>query len=265
MSGPAAAARTAGETPLSVIVTTRDEERNLAACLGSVQWAADILVVDSGSSDGTCRLAARWADRVVQHPYETPARQKNWAIPQARHQWVLILDADERVTPELAAEIRNLLAAGPACRGYWIYRRNTFLGREMRHGGWQTDRVIRLFARDHARYPDVRVHEEMTVDGPVGVLRGRLLHHTVRSLDSYAERMERYSRWWAEDRAAAGRRAGPWDILSHTVGRFIRMYLLRGGFRDGGHGLVLALMASYSVFLKYAKLWEKGRREPEPD
>jgi glycosyltransferase involved in cell wall biosynthesis len=163
----------APRAPLSVIVTTGNEARNIVACLASVQWAAEIIVVDSGSRDATVELARPLAHQVLEHPYESPARQKNWAIPQARHPWVLILDADERVTPELAAEIRALLAAGPGRRGYWIYRRNTFLGREIRHGGWERDRVIRLFARDHARYPDVQVHEEMQVDGEVGVLRGR--------------------------------------------------------------------------------------------
>ncbi len=260
-----AAAGQDGRAPLSVIVTTADEERNIAACLASVQWADDILVVDSGSQDSTVELARPLAHRVVQHPYESPARQKNWAIPQARHPWVLILDADERATPELEAEIRGLLRSGPACRGYWIYRRNTFLGREIRHGGWERDRVIRFFARDHARYPDVRVHEEMEVDGPVGVLKARMLHHSVRSLAAYGAKMERYSTWWAEERAAAGRRTGALGVAAHALGRFVRMYILKRGFLDGGHGLVLACMASFSVFQKHAKLWERSRSRPEPE
>jgi glycosyltransferase involved in cell wall biosynthesis len=254
-----------GKAPLSVIVTTFNEGANIGACLRSARWADEILVIDSGSTDGTVEVAEQMGGRILRHRYESPARQKNWAIPQARHSWVLILDADERVTPGLEAEIRGLLAAGPSHRGYWIYRRNTFLGREIRFGDWASDRVIRFFSRDHARYPDVRVHEEMEVDGSVGRLTERMLHHSVRSLDQYAEKMERYAIWWAEDRGEAGRHASPWKILTHTWGRFIRMYLLKGGFLDGGHGLVLSLLSSFSVFQKYAKLWERDRTEADPE
>jgi len=257
--------RIPGPVPVTVIVTTHNEAVNIEACLQSIQWAAEVIVVDSGSTDDTVARARPLADQVLDHVYESPARQKNWAIPQARLPWVLILDADERVPAGLAGEIRNLQAAGPACHGYWIYRRNTFLGREIRHGGWERDKVIRFFARDHALYRDVRVHEEMEVDGPVGVLKERLLHHSVRTLVDYGRKMDRYSDWWAEEKAGKGRQAGPGTIFGHTVGRFIRMYLLRSGFRDGGHGLVLALLAAFSVFQKYAKLWERDRREPDPD
>lgn len=257
--------RQAGDVPLTVIVTTFNEAVNIEACLRSVQWAEEILVIDSGSTDTTVALSRPLADRVLDHPYESPARQKNWAIPQARLPWILILDADERAMPGMEAEIRRLLAEGPARHGYWIYRRNTFLGREIRHGGWERDKVIRFFARGHALYKDVLVHEEMEVDGPVGVLQERLMHHSVRSLVEYGKKMDRYSGWWAEEKARQGRHAGPGTILGHTVGRFWRMYLLRGGFRDGGHGLVLSLLASFSVFQKYAKLWERDRREADPD
>ena len=257
--------RRPGRVPLTVIVTTHNEAVNIEACLRSVQWAEEIMVIDSGSTDATVALSGPLADRVLDHPYESPARQKNWAIPQARLPWVLILDADERVTPALEGEIRRLLAEGPACRGYWIYRRNTFLGREIHHGGWERDKVIRFFSRDHALYKDVLVHEEMEVQGSLGVLKERMLHHSVRSLADYGKKMDRYSDWWAEEKAGKGRHAGPGTIMGHTIGRFWRMYLLRGGFRDGGHGLVLSMLASFSVFQKYAKLWERDRREPDPD
>ncbi|MFQ5670464.1 MAG: glycosyltransferase [Acidobacteriota bacterium] len=253
---------------LTAIITTFNEERNIVACLRSASWADEILVVDSYSTDATVSLARPLAHRLLQHPYETPARQKNWAMEQARHRWVLILDADERVTGTLKDEIRELLRSRPACAGYWIFRRNRFLDREMRWGGWGTDRVIRLVDRRSARYPDVRVHEEMDVKGRVGVLSGRLEHRTFDSFVSYAEKMERYSTWWALDRLDAGRRASPWTVFTHTLGRFVRMYLLKGGVLDGGYGLILALLASYSVFLKYAKLWEGSRKtggEARPD
>ena len=259
-TGSPAAAPHRDRLSLTALVTTYNEEHNIGRCLESVAWAEDILVVDSFSTDGTCREAARHTDRILQHPYESPARQKNWALEQARHRWVLILDADERATPELEKEVRTLLEQEPGHAAYWIHRRNTFRGREMRHGGWETDRVIRLVDRKRARYPDVRVHEEMKVDGPVGVLRGRLIHHSVRSLEQYSPKMERYSRWWAEERWERGQRATAWTVFAHTIARFVRMFLLRRGFLDGGHGLVLALMASFSVYQKHAKLWELGLR-----
>ncbi|MFQ5768518.1 MAG: glycosyltransferase family 2 protein, partial [Acidobacteriota bacterium] len=155
-----------GRVPLSVLVTSFNEEKNIAACLRSVAWAGEILLVDSFSTDGTVALASPLADRILVHRYESPARQKNWGIQKTSHPWILILDADERASPELAREIEDLLASGPEKSAYWIHRRNTFLGREIRHGGWERDRVIRFFSRHHARYPDVRVHEEMEVEGP---------------------------------------------------------------------------------------------------
>ena len=255
----------APRVPLTVLVTSFNEADNIAACLRSVAWADDILLVDSHSTDATLERARGLATRILSHAYESPARQKNWGLAQARHPWVLILDADERVTPGLEAEVRALLEAGPSRDAYWIRRRNTFLGRTIRFGGWGSDRVIRLCRRERARYPDVLVHEEMVVDGGVGELRGELLHHSVRSLGQYGEKMERFSTWWAADRLRRGRRASAVTVVLHTVGRFLRMYLLQGGFLDGGHGLIVALQGSYSVFLKYAKLWEGGRPRPRPE
>ena len=259
------AGRQPGDLPVSAILTTKNEEENVVPCLTTVQWAAEVIVVDSGSTDATLARAAPLADRVLQHEYVSAARQKNWIIPQARHPWVLIIDADERVTPELEADIRRVMTEGPKHRGYWIYRRNTFFGREIRHGGWQKDRVIRLFARDHGSYPDLRVHAELEVDGSVGVLQGRFMHHTIRSLRGYWAKMERYSAWWAEGKAAAGKRASTWTVFFHTVSRFGKMYIIRGGFLDGGHGLLVAILASFSVFQKYANLWELSRSKVDPD
>ena len=247
--------------PLSVLVTTFNEEATLPLCLASVDWADEILVVDSGSTDRTVEIAREHGARVLEHPYESPARQKNWALPRCAHEWVLILDADERVTPELAEEIRDLLARGPAADGHWIRRVNLFLGRPMRHGGWETDKVIRLVHRDRARYDDRLVHEEIDLPGPLPVLRHPLVHETFRSFDQYWPKVDRYARWWAEQAFAKGRRTGAAGVLGHAIARFLKMYVLRRGFLDGGHGLVLALLATCSTYLKHARLWELTLRE----
>lgn len=245
--------------PLSVLITTFNEHEMLPGCLESAGFADEILVVDSGSTDRTVAQALELGARVLEHPYESPARQKNWAIPQCRHEWVLILDADERVTPALAGEIQQVLRSGPTADGYWIPRDNVFLGRVIRHGGWETDRVIRLVRRDVARYDDRLVHEEITLPRPLPQLRHRLRHETFRSLRQYWPKVERYALDGAEDAWQRGRRVSVSGVVGHALGRFVKMYLLRRGFLDGGHGLALALFSTCTTFLKYFALWEKSR------
>jgi len=166
----------AGRPPLTVIVPTFNEESTLRDCLDSVRFADEILVVDSYSSDATVAIARELGARVLQHEYVYSAKQKNWSIPQATHEWVLLVDSDERVTPELRDEILALLASGPRHDGYWILRANHFLGRRIRRCGWGTDKVIRLFRRDVARYQDREVHAEIDLPGPLPVLRHPLEH-----------------------------------------------------------------------------------------
>ena len=256
-----------GDLPLSVLVTTRDEEETIGACLDSVGFAAERLVVDSGSTDRTVERALERGARVLEHPYESPARQKNWGLAQCRFERVLILDADEWVPPALADEIRGLLAGGgPLADGYWIRRENVFLGRVMRHGGWERDHVIRLVHRDRARYDDRLVHEEIDLPGPLPRLRHPLRHETFRSFDQYWPKVDRYARWGAQQAFGRGRRSGALRPILHGAGTFARMYLLRRGFLDGGHGLVLAAFSAMTTYLKYARLWEltleERRRAP---
>jgi glycosyltransferase involved in cell wall biosynthesis len=242
--------------PLSVLVPTRNEARNLEACLASVRWAEEVVVVDSGSTDGTLAIAREGADRVLEHEYVNSAAQKNWALPQLAHRWVLIVDADERVTPALRAEIESVLARGDRADGYWIYRENHFFGRPIRGAGWQRDRVLRLFDRSKGAYRPLHVHAEVEIAGRVGALRARLLHDTYRDLDQYFEKFLRYTRWSAADLKARGVRASGARLLLRPVARFLRQYLLEGGFRYGRHGLVLCMLAAFSVFTKYARRWE---------
>jgi len=242
--------------PLSVLIPTKNERPNAAACIASVRWAEEVVVVDSGSTDGTLEIARAAADRVLEHEYVNSAAQKNWALPQLTHRWVLIVDADERVTPALRAEIERVLADPARADGYWIRRDNRFIGKPIRGAGWQRDKVLRLFDRTKGAYRPLHVHAEVEVNGRVDSLRERLEHDTYRNLDQYFEKFLRYTRWSAADLKARGVRASGARLFLRPIGRFLRQYVLEGGFRYGRHGLVLCMLAAFSVFTKYARRWE---------
>ena len=242
--------------PLSVLIPTKNESANVADCIASARWAEEVVVVDSESTDGTLESARAAADRVLEHEYVNSAAQKNWALPQLTHRWVLIVDADERVTPALRAEIERVLADPARADGYWIRRDNRFIGKPIRGAGWQRDKVLRLFDRTKGAYQPIHVHEEVEVKGRVGFLRERLEHDTYRDLDHYFEKFLRYTRWSAADLKARGVRASGPRLFFRPFGRFLRQYVLEGGFRYGRHGLVLCMLAAFSVFTKYARLWE---------
>ncbi len=242
--------------PLSILVTTHNEAPNIERCLRSVAWADDLLVVDSFSTDETVALAQQLGARVEQRAYAGPADQKNWALPRARHEWVLILDADEAVSPALAEEIRALLAQPAIAEdAFWIGRNNHFLGRRVRYSGWQNDAVVRLVHRDRARYDAKQVHEEIdTSKLTVGRLRGKLEHYTFRSLDHFLDKTRRYARWSARDHVARTGRIGPFHLLVKPLFRFFKHYVLKGGFRDGRVGLIVSAVMAWGVFLRYVFL-----------
>jgi glycosyltransferase involved in cell wall biosynthesis len=242
--------------PLSVLVPTKNEEANVRACLESVRWADEIVVVDSGSVDQTVPIARSIASRVLEHEYVNSAAQKNWAIPQLTHRWVLIVDADERVTPALRAEIERVLADPARADGYWIRRANHFLGKPIRSAGWQRDKVLRLFDRTKGAYEPLHVHAEVKIEGRVAMLTARLTHDTYPDLDRYFEKFARYTKWSADDLKQRGIRASATRLLVRPWMRFLRMYVLEGGFREGRHGIVLCMLAAFSVFTKYARRWE---------
>lgn len=251
--------------PLSVLVPAKNEARNLRACLESARWAEEVVVVDSGSTDGSLEIARAVADRVLEHEYVNSAAQKNWALPHLMHRWVLIVDADERVTPALRAEIERVLADPARADGYWIRRENHFLGRPIQGAGWQRDKVLRLFDRTKGAYQPLHVHAEVEVRGRVGFLRERLFHDTYRDLDQYFEKFLRYTRWSAADLRSRGVRASGARLFWRPIGRFLRQYVLEGGFRYGRHGLVLCMLAAFSVFTKYARRWEDEARGDGPE
>jgi glycosyltransferase involved in cell wall biosynthesis len=241
---------------LSVTVITLNEEERLRACLESVVWADEIVVVDAGSHDKTVAIAREFTDRVLFHGWSGYGAQKNVAIEQCSGEWILSLDADERVTEALRAEIAATLARSPVEAGFRIPRRNVFQGRWMRHGGLYPDWQLRLFRRGRGRFAERAVHESVMVEGATGHLRAALVHESYRSLGDAVARLNRYSDLAAVDLAARERGGALVDILLRPAWRFVAMYLLRAGFLDGWRGLVLATLYAHYVFLRAAKARE---------
>lgn len=246
-----------GSPDVTAVIAAHDESANIEACIASVDWAREVIVVENDSTDDTADRAGAAGATVISPPFTTIGAARNNAIVRAQTEWIFVLDADERCTPELADEIRSVMEAPGATTAFRVPRRNFFLGKEIRHGGWGSDKPIRLFRRE-LRYNTSLVHEHVDViEGNVREVSNKLLHYTYVSLDQYFEKFNRYSRWWAEQNLAKGRRASAASILFRPPARFFSMYVLKGGFRDGARGLVLACLAAASVMAKYARLWEK--------
>ena len=249
--------------PLSLVIIARDAAHELADCLASAAFAAEAIVVESGSSDDTAAVAARSGARVIAHAWEGFGPQKNFAVAQARHDWVLCLDADERVTPELEAAIRALFAGAepaaaaytqPAAAAYTIARRNRFLGRWLAHGEGYPDWNIRLFDRRRARWSNDVVHEKVVADGPAATLYGDLLHASAESIDAYIAKQNRYTSAQAAAMHARGERASAAQMMLSPAARFVRFYVLKLGFLDGVAGFAHIAIGAFASFLKYAKL-----------
>lgn len=245
---------------ISALVPVRNEEANLPGCLASLAGADEIVVVDSESTDRTREIAAAHGARVLVRPFDDYAAQKNWALPQLAHPWVLWLDADERADDTLWRAI-DALPADPPVDGYRVARANHFLGRPIAHCGWQGETVLRLFRRDGARFAGP-VHEVLEGCPRTALLPGRLDHHPYRTWGDATDKLVRYARLNARKAYDAGRRAGPAAMLVRPPARFVRMYVAQGGFLDGAHGLALCGLAATQVFLKYARLWDATRRGP---
>jgi glycosyltransferase involved in cell wall biosynthesis len=277
---------------LSVLVLTRDEEKNLPRCLASVRWAEQIVVVDSFSTDRTPDIARAHGAELVRHPFESYARQRNWALETLawRGDWILILDADEAVTPDLREEMETRLADDPAEAGFYVNRRVYFLGKWIRHCGWYPNWSLRLFRKGRAHYDDRPVHEHLAVRGPVAYLRGELVHDNRKGLTAFLEKHNRYASLEAAARLAEDRRRGllaslP-DLMSpplrrrtlkrelwpfvpaHPLAFFLYSYVLQRGFLDGPTGLFFCLLMSAHELnidlkmreLRQAKAKEAGRK-----
>ena len=235
------------------MLITRNAASVLEPCLESLAFADEIVVVDSGSTDTTVEIAGRRGARVVQKEWLGFGRQKQFAVEQAKHDWVLCLDADERVSGELAASIGRALAA-PASPVYRMPRRNRFLGRWLAHGEGYPDWNVRLFDRRRARWSDDPVHEHVLADGPVARLDGDLLHASAESIDDYVAKQNRYTSLQAEAMHARGERAGFARLALSPIARFLRFYVVKLGFLDGAAGFAHIAIGAFASFLKYAKL-----------
>jgi glycosyltransferase involved in cell wall biosynthesis len=239
---------------ISVIVITKDEENNISDCLKSVDWADEIIVVDSESTDRTIELAKQFTHKIFTRKWEGYVPQKRYALSLAKNEWVLSLDADERVTPELIDEILKLTPEQNS--GFKIRRKNFLLKKEITSCGWEKDYQLRLLKKDKANLSDRLVHEKFIVDGQVDTLKNPILHYTFESFTDYLNKINYYTNLKAEELLHKKKRVSSWMIFSHTVSAFFAFYFIKGGIKDGVHGLIISFLHSVSTLLNYIKLWE---------
>lgn len=253
MGASASAGGGKGKVSLSVIVITKNEAESIRACLQSVSWADEIVVLDSGSSDDTVAICREYTDKVVVTDWPGFGPQKNRALDLACSDWVLSLDADERVSAELRHELQAAMAAPGNCTAFKIPRLSSYCGRFMRHSGWWPDYVTRLFKRGSARFSSDLVHERLIVEGATGVLKPPLLHETYRDLEEVLDKINTYSTAGAHMLRQKGKKAGLTSAVSHGLWAFARTYFLRRGFLDGREGFMLAVSNAEVTYYRYLK------------
>jgi len=246
---------------LTLCVIALNEEDRIGPCLESAGFADAVVVVDSGSTDRTREIAGEHGARVVVNEFAGHVEQKNHAVSLAETDWVLCLDADERVTEELRDEIERALELPDPPPAFSMARRTFYLGRWIDHGGWYPDRKVRLFDRRKARWGGMNPHDRVLVDGEAGALRGDIEHYSYRSIADHLKQIDFFTTIAAKEKAAAGQKPRLWRLLLHPIGKVLRMYILKRGFLDGRAGFIVAVLGGYYVFLKYAKLWECSRRD----
>lgn len=246
---------------ISVAIITKDEEKNIGACLESIRWADEIVVVDSGSIDKTREICGEYGAKVFVEEWQGFGRQKNKAVEKSKNEWVLNLDADEKVTPELAAEIAEVLEKKTDLSGFYIPRKNFFASRWIRHGGWYPDYNLRLFRKSKGRFQERQVHEKVILDGQAGYLKNPLEHRTYGSLKQFLQRQDLYSDLAAQEMRREGKRYHFYDILFRPTWTFLQMYVIRAGFLDGYYGYLLARLYAYYTLAKYSKLKELTRED----
>ena len=246
---------------ISVAIITKNEEANIRACLESVRWADDLVVVDSGSTDQTLQICREYPARIFVEEWKGFARQKNSAIAKTRHQWVLSLDADERIPLKLKEEIEKEINQDRPCNGYFIARKNFFAGRWIRHCGWFPDYNLRLFRKSRGRFQERAVHERVQIEGKAERLQNFLIHETYHSVGDFLQRMDRYSTLAAREMDQEGKQFRIFDLLFRPPFTFFQMYLIRLGFLEGYWGFLLSGLYSFYTFTKYSKLRELKERK----
>ncbi len=246
---------------LSIVIITKNEEKNIRRCLESVSWADEIVVVDSGSWDGTIDICKDYNCKVIRTDWLGFGKTKQLAVNSASHNWVLSIDADEEVTVELENEIKKVLSSDKNENGYHIKRCSFYLGKMIRYCGWNTDFPLRLFNKEHGNFNDSILHESVSVHGTVERITASLRHYTYTSITSHIERINRYTSLGAKQDFEKGKRTSPLGAAFRGLFKFLKMYILQRGFLDGREGFVLSVISGYGVGLKYFKLWELARRK----
>lgn len=247
---------------LSVAIIAKNEAHNLAACLTSVDFADEVVVLDSCSTDDTPNIASNYGARLeISNRWDGFGKEKNKVIDLCSGDWILSLDADERIPPELENEIRNLLSGLPEHSAYAIPRLSWFCGKFIRHSGWRPDYVVRLFKRGTARFSDDLVHERLITDGQIGFLNNSITHISFRDFESVINKMNNYSSASALQMSMKGKQGGPLKGLLHGSWTFFRTYILRLGFLDGWHGLALAISNAQGTYYRYLKLWFENHKD----
>jgi glycosyltransferase involved in cell wall biosynthesis len=243
--------------PITAIIPSYNEAHNIVEVLKSVDFCDEVILVDSNSTDNTVALAQPYFDKLLTREYIHSASQKNWAIPQATNEWILLVDADERVTPALKDEIIQLIPKldtnGHA--GYWMGRRNFFMGKQVRYSGWKNDKVIRLFKKSNCKYIDKHVHSEIEADGTVGWLENKLLHYKYVSIDHHVSKLQRYASLQARDFDQKVGKITLFHVVVKPFWGFFKHYIIQLGFLDGFVGFSIAYLRSYGIFMRYVKLW----------
>jgi len=243
---------------ISVIIITQNEAHNIRDCLKTVAWADEIIVIDAESTDGTRELCREFTHRIFVRAWSGFADQKQFALDHASQSWVLSIDADERISDELAQEIKSITTSSPECDGYRIPRLSTFLGKPIYHGGWYPGYQVRLFRRDKCSLSTSRVHEGFIVQGSVGALKNHMMHYTHATLEESLARLNRYSSLEALDRfeRLCGKKIHWWELLAHPFAEFCRKFIAKSGWRDGMHGFLMATVSAMVKLSLYAKIWE---------
>jgi glycosyltransferase involved in cell wall biosynthesis len=243
---------------LSVIIITKNEEKNLPRCLEAVKFADEIVVYDSGSTDRTLAIAREFGCKTISTQFAGFGAAKQAALDAATGEWVLSIDADEEVDAELRESVLRAIASGNH-EGYLLNRKSQFLGRWIMHSGWYPDRILRLFKREQARFTESKVHERVVVEGSIGTVTGHILHYTDPTIAHYLGKLDRYTSYSADTMQKEGKAFHWWYLVLKPVAIWLKMYVLKLGFLDGGQGFVLAALSAFHVFCKYAKLWELRR------